>query len=38
MYNRFGTDADMVIQPVQENGQELLLAIDDKGLYLTSSL
>ena len=38
MYNRFGTDADMVIQPVQENGQEFLLAIDDKGLYLTSSV
>jgi len=37
-YNRFGTTADMVIQPVQENGQELLLAIDDKGLYLTTSV
>ncbi len=37
-YNRFGTTADMVIQPVQENGQELLLAIDDKGLYLTSAV
>ena len=38
MYNRFGTDADMVIQPFVENGQEFLLAIDDKGLYLTTNV
>ncbi|MDD6088471.1 MAG: hypothetical protein PUB69_04090 [Desulfovibrionaceae bacterium] len=37
MYSRFGTTSDMVIQTVEEAGQELLLAIDDKGLYLTTS-
>ena len=26
----------MVIQPVEENGQSLLLAIDSNGLYLTT--
>ncbi|MBO4317683.1 MAG: hypothetical protein J5855_05355 [Mailhella sp.] len=35
--NRFGTDSDMVIQTVEENGQELYLAIDSKGLYLTTA-
>lgn len=36
MVNRFGTTQDMIIQPVIENGKELLLAIDARGLYLTS--
>lgn len=36
MLNRFGTTSDMIIQPVEENGTSLLLAIDDKGLYLTT--
>ncbi|MCC8195085.1 MAG: hypothetical protein LIP28_10620 [Deltaproteobacteria bacterium] len=36
MITRFGTNADMVIQPVEENGQTLLLAIDSNGLYLTT--
>ena len=36
MFNRFGTTSDMVIQPVEENSQTWLLAIDAKGLYLTS--
>lgn len=37
MVNRFGTTSAMVIQPVQENGVEYLLAIDEKGLFLTTS-
>ena len=36
MITRFGTNADMIIQPVEENGQSLLLAIDSNGLYLTT--
>lgn len=36
MITRFGTNADMIIQPVEENGQPLLLAIDSNGLYLTT--
>ncbi len=36
MTNRFGTTSDMVIQPVEENNILYLLAIDDKGLYLTA--
>ncbi|CAK7051468.1 MAG: hypothetical protein DELT_01062 [Desulfovibrio sp.] len=36
MITRFGTNADMIIQPVEENGQEFLLAIDSNGLYLTT--
>ncbi len=36
MITRFGTNADMIIQPVEENGQTLLLAIDSNGLYLTT--
>ena len=36
MITRFGTNADMIIQPVEENGQSLLLAIDSSGLYLTT--
>lgn len=34
--NRFGTTSDMIIQEVQENDQDYLLAIDIKGLYLTT--
>ena len=37
MPSLFGSTSDMVIQPVQENGSEFLLAIDEKGLYLTTS-
>ena len=37
MDNRFGTTSGMVIQTVMENGQELCLAIDERGLYLTSA-
>lgn len=37
MDNRFGTTSGMVIQTVVENGQELCLAIDERGLYLTSA-
>lgn len=36
MITRFGTNADMIIQPVEENGIPLLLAIDSNGLYLTT--
>lgn len=36
MKNRFGTTSDMVIQTVEENGASYLLAIDGKGLYLTT--
>lgn len=36
MITRFGTNADMVIQPVEENGVPMLLAIDSNGLYLTT--
>ncbi len=36
MNNRFGTTSDMVIQTLQENGQTFCLAIDEKGLYLTT--
>lgn len=34
--NRFGTTSDMIIQEVVENGETLLMAIDAKGLYLTT--
>lgn len=37
MASLFGSSSDMVIQPVAENGCEFLLAIDEKGLYLTTS-
>ena len=33
--NRFGTTADMVIQTVEIEGETKLLAIDNRGLYLT---
>ena len=36
MVNRFGSASDMVIQPVEENGAQYFLAIDEKGLYLTT--
>ena len=36
MVNRFGSTSDMVIQPVEENGAQYFLAIDEKGLYLTT--
>ena len=37
MASLFGSSSDMVIQSVSENGCEYLLAIDEKGLYLTTS-
>lgn len=37
MFNRFGTTQDMMIQTVQQDGEELVLAIDSRGLYLTSA-
>ncbi|RRD69612.1 MULTISPECIES: hypothetical protein [unclassified Desulfovibrio] len=37
MYNRFGTTAEMVIQPVEEKGETFLLAIDSRGLYMTTA-
>lgn len=36
MVNRFGSTSDMVIQSVEENGARYFLAIDEKGLYLTT--
>ena len=36
MNNRFGTTSDMIIQTVQEKEGCACLAIDEKGLYLTS--
>ena len=36
MINRFGTTSEMIIQDVEENGVAWLLAIDGKGLYLTT--
>ena len=37
MFNRFGTTQEMMIQTVQENGEDVVLAIDSRGLYLTSA-
>lgn len=37
MITRFGTSQEMIIQPVEENGQNLLLSIDNRGLYLTEA-
>ncbi len=37
MASLFGSSSDMVIEPVAENGSEFLLAIDEKGLYLTTA-
>ncbi len=36
MENRYGTTQDMIIQEVENNGKAQLLAIDSKGLYLTT--
>ena len=36
MNNRFGTTSNMIIQTVQEKEGCACLAIDEKGLYLTS--
>lgn len=36
MFNRFGTTAEMVIETISENGKEVVLAIDAKGLYMTT--
>ena len=36
MTNRFGTSDDMIIQTVEEGGMTYALAIDGKGLYLTT--
>jgi len=36
MFNRFGTSSDMIIQTVEEQGKTFYLAIDAKGLYLTT--
>lgn len=37
MQNRFGTTSDMIIQTIEENGAPYCLAIDEKGLYLTTA-
>ncbi len=37
MASLFGSTSDMVIQPIVENGSEYLLAIDEKGLYITTA-
>ena len=37
MANRFATTQDMAIQSVRENGKDLVLAIDSRGLYLTTA-
>lgn len=36
MENRYGTTSDMIIQEVENNGVTQLIAIDSKGLYLTT--
>lgn len=36
MISRFGSTSDMVIRQVEENGATYVLAIDEKGLYLTT--
>lgn len=36
MANRFGTTSDMILQEVEEQGNTYFLAIDKKGLYLTT--
>ena len=37
MENRFGTTSDMIIQTIEEHGHNYCLAIDEKGLYLTTA-
>lgn len=36
MTNRFGTTEDMIIRNIEEDGATYSLAIDSKGLYLTT--
>nr|WP_320017004.1 hypothetical protein [uncultured Desulfobacter sp.] len=36
MENRYGTTSDMIVQEVENNGITQLIAIDSKGLYLTT--
>ena len=36
MQNRYGTTSDMIVQEVENNGIAQLIAIDSKGLYLTT--
>ncbi len=36
MDNRYGTTADMIIQEIDNGGMTQLIAIDRKGLYLTT--
>jgi len=36
MENRYGTTSDMIIQEVENDGITQLIAIDSKGLYLTT--
>lgn len=36
MENRYGTTSDMIIQEIDNNGITQLIAIDSKGLYLTT--
>ncbi len=37
MITRFGTAQEMILQDIEENNIPLLLAIDNRGLYLTAS-
>lgn len=34
--NRFGTTSNMIVQKIDNNGVDSVLAIDDKGLYITT--
>jgi len=34
--NQFGTTPDMVIEEIDDHGLKRIMAIDDRGLYLTS--
>ncbi len=36
MENRYGTTSDMIIQEIDNNGVGQLIAIDAKGLYITT--
>ena len=36
MQNRYGTTSDMIVQEVENNRITQLIAIDSKGLYLTT--
>ena len=35
-HNQFGTTPDMVIEEIDDHGLKRIMAIDDRGLYLTS--